>query len=109
VWNDHLDGENASGNRLRDSRWRDAIVHNPLVTAIRRNLVPQAWRDRIKKGWQMAAKPMLGAQALARVTAVFDEDLTLLGDMLGTRLTCATFKSVVSERALEWSKSPRPL
>jgi hypothetical protein len=109
VWNDHLDGENASGNRLRDSRWRDAIVHNPLVTAIRRNFVPQAWRDRIKKGWQMAEKPMLGAQALARVTAVFDEDLTLLGDMLGTRLTCATFKSVVSERALEWSKSPRPL
>lgn len=109
VWRDDLDGENASGARLRDSRWRDAIVYNPLVTAIRRNLIPQSVRNRVKKGWQMREKPVPGADALAQVTAIFDADLAVLGEMLGTPLSCATFKAVVEERALEWRKSPRPL
>lgn len=103
IWRVDLDGENASGTRLRDSRGRDRIVFNPLVTAIRRHLIPQSIRNRIKRKWQMSDRPMLDEAALARVTAVFDKDLTALGGLLGTPLSCATFKAAVTEKSLEWS------
>lgn len=94
--------ENVSAQRLRDSAWRDAIVRNPLVTALRRAFVPQAVRDRIKSTWQMREKPVLGPAALAKVTAAFDADLALLGALLGTPLDCAGFKARVADRPLDW-------
>jgi len=103
IWRADIEAQNVSGARLRDSRWRDAIVYAPLVTQIRRKLIPQSVRDRIKRAWQMDGRPVLGGAALAHVTAVFDADLAMLGKMLGTPLTCATFKTVVAGGPLVWA------
>jgi hypothetical protein len=101
-WQDGV-RDNVSAQRLRTSPLRDAIVGNPLVTLIRRNLIPQSVRDRIKGRWQMREKPVLGDAARARVTAAFDADLAKLGDLLGTRIDCANFKTQVVERPLDWA------
>lgn len=103
LWQQDAEAQNVSRERLRDSRLRDAIVYHPLVSAVRRNLVPQGVRNWIKRGWQMKAKPELGAETLAKVTAALDADLALLGPMLGTTLDCASFKTVVRAKALDWA------
>jgi len=93
---------NVSGERLRRSALRDALVLNPLATFIRRNFIPQSVRDRVKAKWQMREKPALGPDALAKVTARFDSDLARLGPLLGVELNCGNFKSAVTAAPLNW-------
>ena len=54
----------------------------------------------------MSDRPVLGETALARVTAVFDQDLAALGALLDTPLSCATFKAAVMNKPPEWSINP---
>ena len=92
-----------SGERLRDSPWRDRIVDHPLLAPLRRQLVPRWVRNRIKRAWQMREKPVIGDATLTRATALFDEDLGRLGGMLGIELNCRNFKAVVRDRPLDWA------
>ena len=101
-WRAAIDPQNMSGERLRDSPWRDRILDHPILAPIRRRLVPRWVRNRIKRAWQMREKPVIGDASLARATALFDEDLGRLGGMLGTELNCRNFKSVVRDRPLDW-------
>lgn len=100
VWKDAR--ENVSAQRLRKSAVRDAIVLNPVVSVLRRALVPKVARERIKAMWQMREKPVLSEAARARVAAVFDADLAQLGRLLGTEINCASFKATVRARPLNW-------
>lgn len=102
LWHDGIDPQNVSEERLRDSAWRDRLVYNPLVTALRRTLVPGPMRNRIKSAWRMRERPVIGGAALLRVTQIFDDDLKQLGTMLGTSLDCGNFKQIVCEQPLNW-------
>ncbi|MBO9714531.1 sulfotransferase [Sphingomonas sp.] len=104
VWRPDL-RDNVSEQRMRSSPLRDAIVKNPLATFLRRTFVPQAMRDRIKSQWQMRERPELSAEARAGLETLFDPDLARLGAMLGTPLSCATFKETVRARSLEWARN----
>ena len=89
------DGEsNVSAKRMRKSGLRDALVWNPVSTWIRRRMIPQGWRDRAKRLWQMRERPKLSEATLADLRATFDEDLRVLGGWLGVELNCANFKTV---------------
>jgi hypothetical protein len=100
-WQDDV-RDNESARRMRVSPLRDAIVNQPLLAWARRNFVPQAWRNRVKAQWQMRERPVLGAAERERLEAVFDEDLGVLGGMLGTTLTCANFKAQTAAAVFEW-------
>jgi hypothetical protein len=102
VWQDSIGPQNVSEYRLRDSAWRDRIVDDPVIGALRRTLVPRAVRDRIKSAWQMRERPVIGEAALSRITAIYDEELKRLGEMLGTPLDCDSFRQVVREKPLDW-------
>jgi hypothetical protein len=102
LWQSGRDTENVSGERLRDSPSRDRLVYHPVVSAVRRHLVPRTVRNRIKRFWQMRERPRLGNAALSQVSDIFDEDLAKLGRLLGTELNCTTFKTVVREQPLDW-------
>lgn len=105
-WRDDSARQNVSNERLRRSRVRDAIVWNPLVTVLRRKLVPQGWRDAVKKLWQYKGKPKLGEAARKELCRVFDEDLAVLGGWLGVELTCANFKSTARDAVLDFVEQP---
>jgi hypothetical protein len=94
--------DNESARRMRINPLRDAIVNFPGLAWIRRTLIPQSVRDRAKGLWQMRDKPVLGAAEQARLEAIFDRDLARLGALLGTKLTCATFKRVTAQTPLDW-------
>lgn len=102
-WQTDLASRNESGLRLRDAPWRDGIVDHPLVATIRRTMVPQSLRDRVKRLWQMPARPVLSAEARTSLARTFDPDLASLGEMLGCRLDCANFVGAVKEKPLDWA------
>jgi hypothetical protein len=105
AWKPELGRQNVSNERLRRSAVRDAIVSSPLLTLLRRRLLPRALRNRIKARWQMRDRPELSASVRVRIERRFDEDLATLGGWLGTPLSCATYRDVVSSRSLEWREA----
>lgn len=102
-WLSEDDQRNVSNARLRASPLRDAIVWNPAITWMRRRFIPQSWRDRTKRIWQMNQRPQLSLPTQSRLERVFDEDLRMLGAWLGLDLTCANFKAITASRNLEFT------
>ena len=102
TWDESDQQRNVSAQRMRVSPWRDKIVYSPVVTAIRKRLIPQSVRDRIKQGWQMQKRPELSAENLTHLTDLFNADLVVLGQWLGIELTCENFKDVTAQHALNW-------
>jgi len=99
-WHRERDGRNASAGRLRDNALRDAIVWNRSVTWLRRSLIPQSVRDRVKRIWQMKDRPQLSDATRARLVVVFDQELKTLGRWLGVELNCENFTRVVTDEPL---------
>jgi len=106
-WREDVGVANRSNERLRTCAWRDALLNAPGATAARR-LLPQSWRDRVKRRWTMNERPALGEDARRRVEGVFDEDLARLGEWLGRDLSCETFASVTEGDAPEWTAARAP-
>ncbi len=102
AWQKDAQAENVSAERMRTSRWRDRLTFAPGVSWVRRTLVPQSVRDRIKQFWQMKKKPVLSPDRLQRLKEVFDKDLDRLGDWLGVRLSCDVFREATAARDFDW-------
>lgn len=105
VWDHDIERDNASGRRLRKSPLRDAVVEAPGLSALRRRFVPRAVRERAKRLWQMRERPSLGAEAMARVRSIYDEDLARLGAWTGLRLTTDTFAHTASQVDPQWAQT----
>jgi hypothetical protein len=106
-WFDGASEQNVSSERMRESPLRDALINLPGLRAARRALVPQGWRDRVKKWWTMKHRPTLSDASLQRLRAIFDEDLALLGSWLGyDELNCERFKSFAKSTAAPAWTSP---
>jgi hypothetical protein len=107
VWRDDLKS-NVSAERLRACGWRDAIVRNPVVTALRRTLIPKSVRRRIRKLWTLKERPELSVQVRKKVEKVFNEDLQALGGKIDLALTCDAFKEQVTRaEAIQWNSKTR--
>ncbi len=105
AWVEDLGERNVSKDRLRKSRLRDALVYAPGISFVRKHLVPQSMRDRVKGLWQMRERPALGEETERMLKARFDEDLATLGAWLGVPLTCDTFKDVT--QSLQTTLNPK--
>lgn len=109
VWHEDDSQQNVSLERLRESPMRDAVLNFPPVRLIRQNLIPQSFRARIKRTWQITDKPRLSDHALETVAKAFDADLAMLSEWLGSNLNCSNFKQTVSCQRLEWTQAtPQP-
>jgi hypothetical protein len=103
VWNAELEAQNVSSQRMQKNLGRDFLVELPVLSSIRKNLIPQAWRDKAKTLWMMKQKPQIDAEQMAHLKSVFDRDLAVLGSWLGAELDCERYKNVVRSRVLNWS------
>lgn len=102
AWKPQLANENRSNDRIRKSAWRDALVHAPGLSWVRRRLVPQTVRDRIKAYWKLPEKPRVCGELRERLERVYDEDLKQLGDWFGVSILTSSFREVVAEQSLDW-------
>ena len=102
------DAINASAQRVRTSAWRDRLVENPVLSTLRRSLLPKSWRTWVRSRWAMRARPELSDTLRQRLARELDPDMQKLGEWLGRDITCATWKQAVCEGdAPDWcSRQP---
>lgn len=107
IWHQDVEAQNVSHERMRKSEWRDFLVEMPVLKTIRKTMVPQSFRDRIKEFWTMSSRPQLTDKTLEHLQETFDQDLEIIGSWLGVNsLSCKNFKAVViSETPLEFFNS----
>lgn len=103
AWTSGDDRHNAGAERLRPGVLRDHVIRNPLLTTIRRALVPEALRRRIAARFTVA-RLELSESERARLATLFDPDLAELGELLGLEgLDCATWPTLMSAGPLGWA------
>jgi len=103
VWQTDLPRQNVSSERMRKSPLRDLIVDAPVLSYLRRRLVPQSVRDRIKELWMMKERPELSPASRHKLAAVFNQDLSRLGEWLKIDLTCENFKAQALAHTPRWT------
>lgn len=101
-WDEQLSRSNVSAERVRKFPLYDLIVEHPGAARLRRGLVPKAVRTRIRQFFSMGKRPTLNAKSRRELELLFDEDLKILGDWLGTSLNCGNFSAATSTQSLEW-------
>lgn len=97
VWQEDLGEQHLSAARMRRSAWRDALVEQPVLQAMRRTLVPKSFRTWVRGFWQMKERPQLSPERTAELEQIFDADLAILGQWLGVELNCKNFKEVAAQ------------
>jgi hypothetical protein len=103
-WDHALGPQNTSRDLLRKSLLRDAVVNAPVLSTIRRKLVPKPLSEQVKALWRSnAERPELSRRSLERLRAVFDEDLAQLGVWLGVEVDSARFREVALTGPHEWA------
>ncbi|MGD1854733.1 MAG: sulfotransferase [Leptolyngbyaceae cyanobacterium] len=101
VWQE-LDAQNVSSERMRQSKWRDFLVEAPILSTLRKNLVPKSFRTRIRKLWTLSERPQLSPESIASLEATFNQDLHLLASWLGYEsLTCENFKVTIKTKPIQ--------
>lgn len=83
TWQGDLEAQNVSAERIRRFPGYSILVDNPVATFLRRNLVPQTFRDRVKANLQMRERPELSAAQTAALTEIFERDRAALIALMG--------------------------
>jgi len=94
VWQHDLAPENISQERIRKFPGYQWLIESKLMSTLRRALVPQSIRDKVKKNLTMQQRPELDSAHLQQLTQCFNEDLSLLGQWLGIGIDCANFQTM---------------
>ena len=94
AWKYDLEAQNVSAERIRKFPGYSLIVDNPVATFLRRTLVPQRLRDRVKSNLQMRERPTLSEGRHAVLNEIFERDLAALEPLIGGRMTRADFAQV---------------
>lgn len=105
-WADDLGRQNVSRERLRSSAVRDAMLKLPGMTTLRRRLVPQQVRDRIKSLWTMNERPQLSDRNVRYLKGIFDADLSVVGAWFGLNIRCDTYREVAGAMMPQWIAPP---
>ncbi|MCA9302857.1 MAG: sulfotransferase [Phycisphaerales bacterium] len=106
VWQKEEDAKNVSSQRQRRSPVLNAVLDIRAVQILRRSLMPEGLRNRIKSRWTMKEKPELTAESIGFLHDQLDPDMRSLGEMIGRPLSCASFVESVSQGAPpEWVRS----
>jgi Sulfotransferase family len=107
IWDDSIKAQNMSTERLRASSVRNVLVQAPVLTSLRKRIVPYHWSQSLKDYWRARIdRPVITAELTERLRDVFDADLAQLGSWLGTTLDCDNFHEVTLACSRDWT-TPR--
>ena len=94
-WKDSESKKNVSSERIRKFPGYDFLIKNPIMTTIRRNIIPTSIRKSVKSHLSMDTRPQLSSGTRQRVIAEIDADLEKLSSYLGMSLNCENFSQQV--------------
>ncbi len=96
-WLDELEAQNVSSERLQKRKLDWLMLDNPAATFLRRNLIPQALRDRVKAGRKMQTRPTLTDAQRAALIPTFRDDRDALHALIPNRPDLdAAYRSVLT-------------
>ncbi|NEQ52911.1 MAG: sulfotransferase [Leptolyngbya sp. SIO3F4] len=99
VWHHDLNAQNVSSERMRQSEWREFLVDAPVLSHIRKTLIPKSFRTRVRRLWTLSERPQLSAENLEYLEKIFDQDLEILKSWLDCEtLTCKNFKQIATQQ-----------
>jgi len=85
IWQNDLKQMNVSSERVRRMPLQGLLIDNAPARWLRRSLVPQAVRDRVKAGRQLQERPKFPEAERQRLEAVFAADYAALCNLIGDR------------------------
>ncbi len=98
--------KNVSSQRQRRNPVLDMVLGMPAIQSVRRALLPESVRAKIRSRWTMNERPELSRESLEWLYSQLDLDLGVLGEELGIELSCKKFKEQVGHgHAPEWSST----
>src|SRR5208337_3365850 len=103
CWDHTLKPQNVGRERMLKSPLREALVQAPVLSTLRRTLMPRLLTESLKSLWKVGIDPpSVPAGLCDRLRELFDRDLTRLGSRLGVELDCDSFHEVAGAQALSW-------
>ena len=94
IWVDDLAQDNVSSQRIRRFYGYELLINSKPMAWLRKALIPQRVRDRVKQQLSMQRRPEISSVQLARITKIFDQDLQTVDDWIDVQLTCENFNKV---------------
>ena len=74
LWQKERAAVNVSSERVRRFPLHDVLIDHPVSQKLRRTLVPQRLRDRIKRGRQIQSRPELSRGTTEKLRETFMKD-----------------------------------
>jgi len=103
-WDTSLKPQNVGRDRLRPGPIRQALIQAPVLSRLRRRIVPRYWSQLLKERWRAQIDPpRMPAHLTERLRDVFDADLAQLGAWLGIALDCENFHEITIGRPHDWA------
>ncbi len=104
-WDRTLKPQNVGRERMRKSLLREALVQAPVLSTLRRTLIPRLLTESLKSLWKVGIDPPSVPAGLSdRLRELFDRDLARLGSWLGIELDCDSFHEVAGLQPLSWTQ-----
>ena len=97
-WHQNFANQNVSSERIREFSGYHWLVKSQIMTHLRRSLIPQGIRNKIKKELTLQHRPVIDEIHLNHLMIAFDKQLAQLGDWLGVKLSCESYHDVVLEK-----------
>ena len=85
LWQSQRTAVNVSSERVRRFPLHDVLIDHPLSQKLRRLLVPQGLRDRIRRSRQIQSRPELSQETQANLREVFMKDYDQLQSLFPLR------------------------
>ena len=97
--------QNVRRGRMLKSPLREALVQAPVLSTLRRTLIPRLLTESLKSLWKVGIDPpSVPAGLRDRLRELFDPDLARLGSWLGVKLDCDTFHEVAVAQPPSWRR-----
>ena len=98
------DAKNVSAQRQRMNPLLASVLRIRAIQALRRAVLPESMRARIRSRWTMQQRPELSEGSVSWLHEQLDPDMERLGEWLGLPMTCASYREqVLAGPSPEWS------
>ena len=105
CWDHSLKAQNVGRERMRNSPLREALVQAPVLSTLRRSLLPRRLTENLKSLWKIGIDPPGVPPGLnERLQELFDRDLARLGSWLGIELDCHSFHKLTASESPSWTQ-----
>lgn len=102
LWQGDVGAQNVSRKRIRPFPGYSWLVQSKLMTLLRRGLVPQSIRNKIKSQYTMQERPVIDETHLNQLNTLFNQDLMRLSKWLGVEITGENYIDIVQNTDLSF-------